>query len=89
MHHARQHRAARKMLQQFEDTWSLHWFQLFEHTEVPVEQAEKKTTNLGTVTCDRTASSSAPLFSQKISGGNDPCTIIPLNRGKFFGGVYV
>lgn len=33
MHHARQHRAARKMLQQFEDTLSLYGFQLFEQIE--------------------------------------------------------
>ena len=44
MHHARQHRAARKMLQQFEDTLSLHWLQLFEQIEVPIEQAGKRPT---------------------------------------------
>jgi len=71
MHHARQHRAARKMLQQFEDTLSLHGFQLFEQIEVPIEQSGKKT-NTGTVTCDRTASSSTLLFFQKINGRNDP-----------------
>ena len=81
MHHARQHRAARKMLQQFEDTLSLHWLQLFEQIEVPIEQAGKRPTREQSLVTVQQVH--VPGFSSR-KWMAEMTHHFPLNRGNVF-----